>query len=141
MRGRSPSRGAPTTVNDLSRAAAARQRPRGVDFILNTTDSPRALGNLAGGLAIRGSLATVAAMAPGTQASFEVGGSLLKGWNFRTIVQGSSVPQQMVPRLIELWKQGLFPIDKLVKTYDFADINTAFGDSTSGAVVKPVLVF
>ena len=51
------------------------------------------------------------------------------------------MPQQMVPRLIELWKQGLFPIDKLVKTYDFADINTAFADSTSGAVVKPVLVF
>ena len=80
-------------------------------------------------------------MAPGTQASFEVGGSLLKGWNFRTIVQGNSVPQQMVPRLIELWKQGLCPIDKLVKTYDFADINTAFADSTSGVDVKPVLVF
>jgi aryl-alcohol dehydrogenase len=86
-------------------------------------------------------LATVAAMAPGTEVSFEVGGSLLKGWNFRTIVQGSSVPQQMVPRLIDLWKQGTFPIDRLVKTYDFADINSAFVDSESGAVVKPLLVF
>jgi aryl-alcohol dehydrogenase len=114
---------------------------RGVDYILNTTDSPKALGNLAGALAVRGSLATVAAMTPGTEATFEVGGSLLKGWNFRTIVQGSSVPQQMVPRLIDMWKQGQFPIDKLVKTYDFADINTAFDDSESGAVVKPLLIF
>lgn len=114
---------------------------RGVDFILNTTDNPAALGSLAGALAIRGSLATVAAMTPGTEATFEVGGSLLKGWNFRTIVQGSSVPQQMVPRLIDLWKQGQFPIDKLVKTYDFTDINTAFGESEAGAVVKPLLVF
>lgn len=114
---------------------------RGVDFILNTTDSPQAVGNLANALAIRGTLATVAAMAPGTEVSFEAGGSLLKGWNFRTIVQGSSVPQQMVPRLIELWKRGQFPIDKLVKTYDFADINTAFDDSASGAVLKPLLVF
>jgi aryl-alcohol dehydrogenase len=73
--------------------------------------------------------------------TFEVGGSLLKGWNFRTIVQGSSVPQQMVPRLIELWKQGRFPVDRLVKTYDFADINNAFADSASGAVVKPLLMF
>ena len=77
----------------------------------------------------------------GTEVSFEVGGSLLKGWNFRTIVQGSSVPQQMVPRLIAMWQQGQFPIDKLVETYDFADINTAFDDSESGAVVKPLLVF
>jgi len=114
---------------------------RGVDFIFNTTDSPAAVGSLAGALAIRGSLATVAAMAPGTEVSFEVGGSLLKGWNFRTIVQGSSVPQQMVPRLIDLWQRGKFSIDKLVKKYDFADINTAFDDSTSGAVVKPLLVF
>jgi aryl-alcohol dehydrogenase len=114
---------------------------RGVDYILNTTDSSAALGSLAGALAIRGSLATVAAMTPGTHATFEVGGSLLKGWNFRTIVQGSSVPQQMVPRLIDLWKQGQFPIDKLVKTYDFTDINTAFDHSESGAVVKPLLVF
>lgn len=114
---------------------------RGVDFIFNTTDSPAAMGHLAGALAIRGTLATVAAMTPGTEASFEVGGSLLKGWNFRTIVQGSSVPQQMVPRLIELWKKGDFPIDKLVKTYDFADVNSAFADSASGAVVKPLLMF
>ncbi len=114
---------------------------RGVDYILNTTDSPAAVSTLAGALAIRGSLAAVAAMAPGTEVSFEVGFSLLKGWNFRTIVQGSSVPQQMVPRLIDLWKQGQFPIDKLVKKYDFADINTAFDDSASGAVVKPLLVF
>lgn len=114
---------------------------RGVDHILNTTDSAGALGSLAGALAIRGSLATVAAMAPGTEVSFEVGLSLLKGWNFRTIVQGSSVPQQMIPRMIDLWKRGQFPIDKLVKTYDFADINTAFDDSESGAVLKPLLVF
>jgi aryl-alcohol dehydrogenase len=113
---------------------------RGVDYILNTTDSPEAVGNLAGALAIRGTLATVAAMAPGTEVSFEVGGSLLKGWNFRTIVQGSSVSQQMVPRLIALWQQGQFPIDRLVKTYDFADINAAFAASESGAVVKPLLV-
>lgn len=39
-----------------------------------------------------------------------------------------------------LWKQGQFPIDKLVKAYDFANINTAFEDSESGAVVKPLLV-
>jgi aryl-alcohol dehydrogenase len=114
---------------------------RGVDLILNITDSPEAVGNLAGALAIRGSLATVAVMAPRTEVSVEVGGSLLKGWSFRTIVQGSSVPQQMVPRLIDMWKQGSFPIDKLAKTYPFADINSAFADAASGALVKPLLVF
>lgn len=51
------------------------------------------------------------------------------------------MPQEFIPRLVELWKQGRFPADKLVKTYAFDDINTAFADSESGATVKPVIVF
>ena len=47
----------------------------------------------------------------------------------------------MVPRLIDLRERGSFPIDKLVKTYPFADINSAFADAASGTVVKPLLVF
>jgi aryl-alcohol dehydrogenase len=114
---------------------------RGVDYILDTTGSVDSLAAMAGALAIRGTLADVAAVSPGTTASFEVGGSILKGWTFKTIVQGSSVPQVFIPRLIELWKQGRFPADKLVKTYTFDDINSAFADSESGATVKPVIVF
>ena len=67
--------------------------------------------------------------------------SLVKGWTFKTIVQGSSVPQLFIPALVELWKQGRFPVDKLVRTYKFDDINTAFTDSESGATVKPVVVY
>lgn len=113
---------------------------RGVDYILDTTGSPEALTAMASALAIRGTLAHVGAAAPGTAASFEVGVSLLKGWTFKTIVQGSSVPQVFVPRLIELWQQGRFPTDKLTKSYGFDEINTAFDDSLSGRVLKPVLV-
>lgn len=114
---------------------------RGVDFIFDTTGNLDALTNLAGALAIRGTLATVAANAPGTQASFEIGGSLLKGWTFKMIVQGSSVPQVFVPRLIELWREGRFPVDKLTRAYKLEDINAAFEASLSGAVVKPIIVF
>jgi aryl-alcohol dehydrogenase len=65
----------------------------------------------------------------------------VKGWTFKTIVQGSSVPQLFIPRLVELYEQGRFPLDKLIRHYKFDDINTAFADSASGATVKPVVVF
>jgi len=113
---------------------------RGVDYILDTTGTPEALSAMAGALAIRGTLAHVGAAAPGTNASFEVGVSLLKGWTFKTIVQGSSIPQVFIPRLIELWKQGRFPVEKLTQSYDFSDINAAFDDSLSGRILKPVLM-
>ncbi len=114
---------------------------RGLDFILDTTAVPSVLVGAAQSLAIRGTLALVGAAAPGTEAAFEIGGSLVKGWTFKTIVQGSSIPQDFIPRLVALWQQGRFPVDKLVKTYTLDEINTAFHDSESGAVVKPVVVF
>jgi aryl-alcohol dehydrogenase len=51
------------------------------------------------------------------------------------------VPQEFIPRLMALWQQGSFPADKLTKTYRLDQINQAFQDSESGAVVKPVVVF
>jgi aryl-alcohol dehydrogenase len=114
---------------------------RGVYNILDTTGIPGVLAPLVGALSIRGTLALVGAAAPGTEAPFEIGQSLVKGWTFKTIVQGSSVPQLFIPRLVELYEQGRFPLDKLIQHYKFDDINTAFADSASGVTVKPVVVF
>jgi aryl-alcohol dehydrogenase len=113
----------------------------GVDYAIDTTAVPTVLEQAAETLGIGGTLALVGAAAPGTTVNFEIGASLVKGWTFKTIIQGSSVPQLFIPRLVTLWKQGRFPLDKLIRTYDLADINTAFADSANGSVIKPVLVF
>jgi len=34
---------------------------------------------------------------------------------------------------------GKFPIDKMIKFYDFADINKAAAESSAGIAIKPVL--
>ena len=47
----------------------------------------------------------------------------------------------MIPRLIEMRAAGTFPMDDLVTTYPADEINRAVADVTSGAVVKPVLVW
>ncbi|MGW0570254.1 NAD(P)-dependent alcohol dehydrogenase [Streptomyces tauricus] len=114
---------------------------QGVNYALDTTAVPAVLSQAAEALATRGTLALVGAARPGTEVPFEIGTSLVKGWTFKTIVQGSSVPQVFIPRLVELWEQGRFPFDKLVRPYELDDINTAFADSANGSVIKPVVVF
>jgi aryl-alcohol dehydrogenase len=57
----------------------------------------------------------------------------------RGIVQGDSIPQLFVPQLIELYRSGDFPFDRLVRFYEFEDINQAVADTRSGATVKPIL--
>ena len=41
--------------------------------------------------------------------------------------------------LMKLQAQGRFPLEKLVRTYPFADINQTIDDSDAGSVVKPIL--
>jgi aryl-alcohol dehydrogenase len=137
--------GATHTINarsaDTVQALLEITGQRGVNYILDTTAVPKVLTGLAKALAIRGTLALVGAARPGTEAPFEIGESLVRGWTFKTIIQGSSVPQEFIPRLVALWQQGSFPVEKLTKRYRLDEINQAFEDSESGAVVKPVVVF
>lgn len=55
------------------------------------------------------------------------------------IVEGDSIPKLFIPQLIEYYKKGRFPFDRLIKFYDFKDINKAFADSHNGDVIKAVL--
>ena len=114
---------------------------RGVNYVLDTPAVPGVLTAAAEALSIRGTLALVAAAAPGTAAPSEIGLTLVKGWTFKTIIQGSSIPQQFIPRLVTLWSQGRFPFDKMIRNYKLDDINFAFSDSASGETIKPVVVY
>ncbi|MCJ1688417.1 MULTISPECIES: NAD(P)-dependent alcohol dehydrogenase [Rathayibacter] len=130
-----------TKDNDLTEEILRLTDGKGADYVVDTTARPEVLRKSADALGNRGTLVLVGAAKPGTEVSFEVGLSLVKGWTFKTVVQGSSVPQVFIPKLIELWREGRFPIDRLMRNYALDDINAGFEDSRTGAVIKPVVVF
>ena len=49
------------------------------------------------------------------------------------------VPQQFIPRMIELYQVGQGPFDRLLKFYDFHEINRAVAGAMRGDTIKPVL--
>lgn len=55
------------------------------------------------------------------------------------VVEGNSVPDIVVPQLVDLYMQGRFPFDRLVRFYDFDQINEAADDAASGRAIKPIL--
>jgi aryl-alcohol dehydrogenase len=59
----------------------------------------------------------------------------------RGSVEGDSDPLEMVPRMLRMNAAGELPVDDLVTTYPFSEINTAVADVLAGKVVKPVLVW
>lgn len=112
----------------------------GVDYSIETTAVPRVLRQAVDALNQGGTCGLIGAAALGTEASIDMS-TLLFGRTLRGIVEGDSVPRTFIPKLVELYKQGRFPFDKLIKTYAFADINEAVADSEKGVTLKPVLTF
>jgi aryl-alcohol dehydrogenase len=68
-------------------------------------------------------------------------GHLLLGRRLSGVVEGDAVPATLIPRLIELYREGRFPFDRLIQTFPFEQINEAIAAAESGSVVKPILVF
>jgi aryl-alcohol dehydrogenase len=56
------------------------------------------------------------------------------------ITQSESVPQRFVPELIDLYRQGIFPFDRLIQFYEFDAINQAIHVNHNGTALKPVLL-
>lgn len=64
---------------------------------------------------------------------------MAEGKSMIGVIEGDSVPRVFIPQLIEYYKKGQFPFDKLVGFYEFSEIEKAFEDSKTGKTIKPVL--
>jgi aryl-alcohol dehydrogenase len=111
----------------------------GADFTLESSGRPAVLRHAIDALAIRGICGIVGAPALGTEASFDVNGVMTTGKRIIGIIEGDSVPDIFIPSLVELYTQGRFPFDKLVKFYSFDQINQAAEDSEKGITIKPIV--
>jgi aryl-alcohol dehydrogenase len=104
---------------------------RGVDHVVETTASPE-MHRLA--IEVSNPHGVVALLTGETGTD-----SLPEGRRTLGIHEGDAVPQQFIPKLIQLYREGKFPYDRLLKFYDFGDINRAMADARRGDTIKPVL--
>lgn len=111
----------------------------GANFSIESTGNAAVLRQAAEALAPTGVCGIIGAPAFGTEVSFDVNSLLVTGRTVRGIVEGDSVPEVFIPRLLELWRQGRFPVERLMSPYDFDAIETAVADVEAGRVVKAVL--
>lgn len=103
----------------------------GVDYVVESTGDP-GMHRIA-----------IEALNPGGTVALLTGAggtnSLSQGRKALGIIQGDAVPQHFIPRLIELYRAGEFPFDRLVTFYDFHEINRALDDARRGETIKAVL--
>lgn len=108
----------------------------GVDFSFDTTAVTDVITTAISALRQGGKAVLVGA----GSGRIDISPVLLVGRTVTFVLEGGAVPQILLPQLVRYWREGLFPFDKLVRTYPLAEINQAEADSLSGATIKPVLV-
>jgi aryl-alcohol dehydrogenase len=134
--------GATHTVNSSETDAVAKIMEitgTGADFSLECSGRPAVLRQAIDCLGFFGTCGIVGATPIGTEVAFDVNGVMIPGKRIMGIIQGDVISDLFIPTLIDYYREGRFPFDRLIKHYDFADINTAMEDSESGRTIKPVL--
>jgi len=133
--------GATHTINGASKDVAAEIRRitgRGVDAVIDLTGRPEMVALGVEVVAPKGTVALIGSPSFDAVAKVRMV-PISMGATVRGVIQGDSVPQLFIPQLIEMYRAGAFPFDRLVKFYDFEQINQAFDDAKKGLSVKPVL--
>uniref|UniRef100_A0A8H7K917 Enoyl reductase (ER) domain-containing protein n=1 Tax=Bionectria ochroleuca TaxID=29856 RepID=A0A8H7K917_BIOOC len=126
------------TVAEIKVLTAGLGADRAMDTTGNITIIQHSLLNC---VRPRGIAATVGAPSVDKQVLITPALYIAQGISYVGTHQGDSVPQEFVPRLIQLWKEGQLPVDKLVKKYSFKDLSQAKEDLQSGQCIKAVLVW
>lgn len=111
----------------------------GLDFALDTTGLPAVIRGAVESLAPMGACGILGASGPDAEIGLNETHFMSGGRRLQGIVEGDSNPDVFIPLLIDLYRQGRFPFDRLVTFYPFEEINQAIQDSESGRTIKPIV--
>ena len=109
----------------------------GLNYAVDTSGAPNFVRTALHALAPNGVLAIVGITPP---MEIDMFGELMaEGKTVMGVIEGAANPKIFIPKMVEYYRQGRFPVDKLISFYDFKDINEAFADSHNGKAIKAVL--
>jgi aryl-alcohol dehydrogenase len=125
--------------NDASGLPRALRKLGGVSRALDTTGRPEVMRMAFGALTAQGMLVCAGVSAPGTEFPIDLQQLVFSGKTVRGTIEGDAAPRDFIPRMIAWYREGKLPLEKLVTTYAFADIDRAASDLKAGRVLKPVV--
>ncbi|MEU4506696.1 alcohol dehydrogenase catalytic domain-containing protein [Streptomyces sp. NPDC024089] len=109
-----------------------------VSHALDTTGRPETITRALTLLRPRAELALVG-LGP-AQVALDVRSLMMRGLRIRGCVEGDAEPSVLIPELVERYRHGRLPLDRLVTTYALADFDRAVADQRAGLTLKPVLL-
>ncbi len=110
----------------------------GIEYTLECTGIPKVLRQAVDSLMMGGTCGLIGVAPVGVEVNLEMQ-TLLDGRTVKGIVEGDCISDLFIPQLIDLYKHGRFPFDRMLKFYSLEQINEAAEDSEKGKTLKAVL--
>jgi aryl-alcohol dehydrogenase len=110
----------------------------GAQYTLECTGIPAVFRQSVDCLRMGGVCGLIGVAPVGVEAKLEMQ-TILDGRTIKGVVEGDSVSDLFIPQLIEFYRLGRFPFDRLLTFYPFDKINEAVEDAEKGKVMKAVL--
>ncbi len=110
----------------------------GLNFAFDSTGNMKVIAQAVASLA-GGGVCGLAGLAPfGSELALPYQ-TIQPGRNIKGVIMGTCVPEVFVPQMIDLYKLGRFPFDRMIKFYPFDQINQGVEDSLKGKALKVVM--
>lgn len=129
----------PAVDKDLAAAVRAIV-PAGVDYAFDTTGVPPVLSAVMGALGSKGVFGIVGIAPPGTPMPGDLNTAMTFGHTVKGIIEGDSDPDVFLPELMEHYRRGELPFDRMITTFPFSQINEAIAAQHHGDCIKIVLL-
>lgn len=124
----------PRAVEEVLKAAG------GIHFGFDCTGSPRVIEQGFAHLLQQGKMLCAGVSHPDSHLSIDPRALVFGGRMLLGTVEGDANPHDCIPFMIDWYRKGKLPMERLVKTYAFNDIQQAMDDLSDGITIKPVLL-
>ena len=109
-----------------------------MEYALVCTGIPKVLRQGFDALAAGGACGLIGAAPAGSQVGLDME-TILGGRTLLGVVMGDAIPDIFIPQLIDFYRAGRFPFDRMITYYPMDRINQAAEDSEKGKALKAVL--
>ncbi|KAI5476694.1 zinc-binding alcohol dehydrogenase [Pseudohyphozyma bogoriensis] len=97
----------------------------GAEYAVEATGATRVLRTAWEAVRNYGTVCSVGTPGPGIAPPFEIHENLLATKTYVGVTEGDSNPPEFIPKLIKLYEEGKFPVDKIAKTFKVEEFEDA----------------
>jgi Zn-dependent alcohol dehydrogenase len=112
-----------------------------ISVIVETTAAVPVINEALKALGKHGKFIQLGAPAYGTEITLPLQQFFTENKSFECHYLGNTTGQAWVPVMIKWWREGKFPVEKIVKHYPAKDAVQALHEMEDGTTIKPVLVW